>query len=557
MPEMSNPSETPAAMHSGRRGQPTFLLRGVGCALSVAAAVAMVGLIRSAVREYQSAAAYYRFQRLRLAAETSKEWARDPQLAFAQEIGLLRRSVKLCPGNALVHYALADRYMADHWDTCPVHGGDIGAEDEADGAGTADRGECTLRLALAHACKAVELSCTNARYHQVLGRVCVALAQCQEIVALEVEGPAARPTIADLKECAVAQLAAACELGANSPMYPYDLGLLLKEMGRWPEALAAFRKSFKRSGEYRRKIRDQVWGQTQSVSQLEAFADDTQQGHLELGQFLFKHGRKRAAMAQMTRALELSANSDVRVRRSIIQFILAYGSAKDAVELLQSWLRCGDDGLPVNYADAPIDLVLMLASAYGKAKRPEAVVSLLEGGIRARLPSASRLVLALAKHYASQGRRGDAIRVIKAFGAQQAKGKYGFDGDPRRFALIARLAGLYAETGSYEKAAETYKDLLRSLSENDPRRGWLTAALARCYMRLHRVSDVLPLYRSLVKQNPKQARAHFELAQALEAAGDLPAALRSYQAAAALNPGYAGKVRECQERISKTRSARE
>jgi len=54
--------------------------------------------------------------------------------------------------------------------------------------------------------------------------------------------------------------------------------------------LAAFHKSFDRGGEYRRRIRDQVWGQTQSVPQLEAFADNTLQGHLELGQFLFEHG---------------------------------------------------------------------------------------------------------------------------------------------------------------------------------------------------------------------------------------------------------------------------
>jgi len=85
----------------------------------------------------------------------------------------------------------------------------------------------------------------------------------------------------------------------------------------------------------------------------------------------------------------------------------------------------------------------------------------------------------------------------------------------------------------------------------------LTTALARCYMRLHRVTDALPLYRSLVRRNPKQARAHIELAEALEAAGDLPAALRSYQAAAALNSGYSHKVLECQERLSRAGAAKE
>ncbi len=117
-----------------------------------------------------------------------------------------------------------------------------------------------------------------------------------------------------------------------------------------------------------------------------------------------------------------------------------------------------------------------------------------------------------------QGEGDEAIdRVIRALEVR-----------PEDADMLANLGLMQMERGEYEAATDCFS----AASEMAPADPFLRLRLAAALLKLKRSGEAIETYRGILRQNPQFVPAHYDLAIALEAKGDLEGAIGSYEAAA-------------------------
>jgi putative PEP-CTERM system TPR-repeat lipoprotein len=296
-------------------------------------------------------------------------------------------------------------------------------------------------------------------------------------------------------------------------------------------------------------VRRQWVEATASINQALKKSPNDASLHELLGRILAAKGDRQAARSSLEKAIQLDG-SNLSSSMALAQLDLIEGRAKDAVERMRKTVAAN----PRNHfaAIALADLVARNAGTVEERRiiladtikvnptEPEPRIALVELLLESRR---NREALSAAEdaNSAIQGQPG----LLDALGrAQRASGSFEQAVTTfKRAATVApkspvphsRLADLYATVGD-TKSTELH---LRKAVELAPDHGALQSKLVQFLVSAKRQKDALTFARDLQKRLPRLANGHVLEGSLLEAAGDVPGAVKAYRAGLDREPARA------------------
>jgi tetratricopeptide (TPR) repeat protein len=241
-----------------------------------------------------------------------------------------------------------------------------------------------------------------------------------------------------------------------------------------------------------------------------------------LGTALLQTGQAAAAVASITRAIELSGANTAAATARHAHLFANLGSALQACgradEALASWRR----GLTLA-PDLP-----ELHSNLGNA--------LLARGEVAPAIESYRVALSLRPDYPEcLFNLGNAFAVLKRFDLAIESYRKAVELHPRYVDALNNLGNVLLEAGRATEAIET----LRAAEAVDPGSLAVRVNLASALNSVGQVEAAVARYRSIVADHPDAASAHYNLGNALVAVGDREGAAECYRRALVAQPDYA------------------